>query len=133
MTVLLATCSQWPTGEPGAAALDAALARRGLDARWVCWDDASVAWADADVVAVRSTWDYVDRPADFLDWARRVEASTPLLNGADVFAWNVRVDLLRHEGAWCVSELEAIEPGLYLDLLPGNAEPFADLVAARLG
>jgi glutathione synthase/RimK-type ligase-like ATP-grasp enzyme len=44
----------------------------------------------------------------------------------------VRVDLLRHEDAWVVSELELIEPGLYLDVLPANAEPFADLVAARL-
>lgn len=278
MTVLLATSSDWPDGEPGAAALDAALAARGVPARWVRWDDASVDWSDAGLVAVRSTWDYVDRWAEFVDWARRVEASTPLLNGADVFAWNVdkayltrlgevpavpsvvldgtsglpeaverfgtavvkprvgaggvgvviaegpndvrlrevgdvpllvqplvesirtegeqsvfvlggravsqvqkvpaageirahehrgaicapvpldaalgelavgaasaaaaftgrpldyaRVDLLRHEGTWCVSELEATEPGLYLDLLPSNAGPFADLLAARLG
>ena len=44
----------------------------------------------------------------------------------------VRVDLLRYEDEWVVSELELIEPGLYLDVLPANAEPFADLVAARL-
>jgi glutathione synthase/RimK-type ligase-like ATP-grasp enzyme len=44
----------------------------------------------------------------------------------------VRVDLLRHDDAWVVSELELIEPGLYLDVLPANAEPFADLVATRL-
>ena len=25
-----------------------------------------------------------------------------------------------------------IEPGLYLDILPANAEPFADLISARL-
>ena len=36
------------------------------------------------------------------------------------------------EGAWCVGELEAIEPGLYLDVLPATAEPFADLVVDRL-
>jgi len=30
-----------------------------------------------------------------------------------------------------VSELELIEPGLYLDVSPANAEPFADLLAAR--
>lgn len=43
-----------------------------------------------------------------------------------------RVDMMRHEGRWVVSELELIEPGLYLDVLPGNAVPFVDLVAARL-
>ena len=35
------------------------------------------------------------------------------------------------DGTLAVSELELIEPGLYLDVLPGNAEPFADLVARR--
>ena len=39
---------------------------------------------------------------------------------------------MEHDGRLVVSELELIEPGLYLDVLPENAEPFADLVAARL-
>jgi Prokaryotic glutathione synthetase, ATP-grasp domain len=286
VTVLLATSADYPAGEPGAPALDAALAERGVDARWAVWDDGSVDWAGADLVVVRSTWDYMDRPGAFLDWARSLDQSR-LLNGADVFGWNVdkayllrlsgvpvvptvtaddraaladavrrfgrtvvkprvgaggagvlvvddpdddrlgrdfvdhpelpmargpwiaqplvesvrtvgetsvfvldgvavsqvdkvpggdeirvhehyggesapvvlrpelaelataailaagdftgrpldygRVDLLHHEGQWCVSELEVTEPGLYLDVLPANADPFADLVVARLG
>jgi glutathione synthase/RimK-type ligase-like ATP-grasp enzyme len=44
-----------------------------------------------------------------------------------------RVDLLHHDGRWMVSELELTEPGLYLDVLPTNAAPFADLLAGRLG
>lgn len=43
-----------------------------------------------------------------------------------------RVDVMAWEDAWVVSELELIEPGLYLDIDPGNAEPFADLVASLL-
>jgi hypothetical protein len=43
-----------------------------------------------------------------------------------------RVDVMWWEDAWAVSELELIEPGLYLDIHPGNAEPFADLVASML-
>jgi hypothetical protein len=43
-----------------------------------------------------------------------------------------RVDLMELDGRLVVGELELIEPGLYLDVLPGNAVPFADLVAARL-
>jgi len=87
-TVLLATSSNWPDGEPGAPALTEAIARRGIDVRWVTWDDEGVDWAAADLVAVRSTWDYTERPEEFLAWARAVEAATHLLNGADVFAWN---------------------------------------------
>lgn len=63
------------------------LAARGIDARWVAWDDPDVDWA-VDLVAVRSAWDYHRRCSDFLSWARRVERISPLLNGADVFAWN---------------------------------------------
>ena len=44
-----------------------------------------------------------------------------------------RVDLMRlADGTLAVSELELIEPGLYLDVVPGNAERFARMVAARL-
>lgn len=86
--VLLVTFNLMPDGEPGAAALDAALAARGIDSRWVCWDDPGVDWSAADLVAVRSTWDYHRRLPEFLGWARTVEEGTRLLNGADVFAWN---------------------------------------------
>ncbi|WP_203338504.1 ATP-grasp domain-containing protein [Nocardioides limicola] len=269
--VLLVTCRDLPAGEPGAAALDVTLKERGIEAAWVAWDDAAVDWAAADLVAVRSTWDYTERPEEFLAWARDVERATPILNGSGVFAWNVdkayltrlgdlpvvptllvddvaaavtafgtavlkprvgaggrgvliadradgdpvvvptlaqplvesirtlgevsvfvidgavvsavrkvpaageiraheergatvtihsvdeaqhalarqawqaagsltgepldyaRIDMLHHDGAWVVSEIEATEPGLYLDAMPGNAEPYVDLVAARLG
>ncbi len=43
-----------------------------------------------------------------------------------------RVDLLELDGRLVVSELELIEPGFYLDLVPTAAEAFADVVAARL-
>ncbi|MET3962459.1 glutathione synthase/RimK-type ligase-like ATP-grasp enzyme [Marmoricola sp. OAE513] len=82
--LLLVTCSAFPDGEPGYEALDTALADRGVEARWVRWDDPDVDWESA-LVAVRSTWDYDVRLEEFLDWARSVPK---LLNGADVFAWN---------------------------------------------
>jgi glutathione synthase/RimK-type ligase-like ATP-grasp enzyme len=87
-TVLLATFNLLPAGEYGGAELVSALADRGVEARWVCWDDPAVDWAAADLVAVRSTWDYHRRLSDFLDWAHAVEKETRLLNGAAVFAWN---------------------------------------------
>ena len=89
VTVLLVTSSNWPTGEPGAEVLDRALADRGIDARWVTWDDPSVDWAGAELVAVRSAWDYMGRSAEFLAWAAEVDRRGRLLNGARVFAWNL--------------------------------------------
>jgi glutathione synthase/RimK-type ligase-like ATP-grasp enzyme len=285
MTVLLATFVDMPEGEPGFEALNKALSARGIDFEWAQWDDPSVDWAAASLVAVRATWDYAVRADEFLPWTRSLDQSR-LLNGADVFEWNhdkayltelgalptvptrlatssaefgaaitefgtcvvkprvsaggaglivvsdpldsrlgqtlrshptfppvggpwiaqplvesvrtrgevsvfvlagrvisqvdklpggdevrvhewfggasrpvpvdpaiaavaltandwltqrfgreldyVRVDLLQYADEWVVSELELIEPGLYLDVLPANAEPFADLIAARL-
>jgi glutathione synthase/RimK-type ligase-like ATP-grasp enzyme len=84
--VLLVTSQDWPEGEPGHGALDAALDARGLTGRWVVWDDLAVDWAAADVIAVRSTWDYDHRLGEFLGWASGVGPA--LLNGVDVFRWN---------------------------------------------
>ncbi len=43
-----------------------------------------------------------------------------------------RVDLLRLDGTWVVSEVEVTEPGLYLDVLPRNARAFAGMVEELL-
>ena len=88
-TVLLATFNLMPEGEPGHPALTAALSARGVTSRWACWDDPAVDWSAADLVAVRSTWDYHRRATDFLAWARATEDVVPVLNGAEVFAWNI--------------------------------------------
>ena len=81
--VLLATCSQMPDGEEWAGTdhLLPALRERGIDGRWVVWDDPEVDWSQ-DLVAVRSTWDYERRRGEFLDWARSVPR---MLNSAAVF------------------------------------------------
>lgn len=60
---------------------------------------------------------------------RAVRATEELLGRRLDYA---RVDLLWWEERWCVPELELIEPGLYLGVVPSNAEAFADLVVAAL-
>lgn len=85
-SVLLVTCVQFPEGEPGGELLPPAFAAAGADARWVVWDDPRVDWASADLIAVRSTWDYGTRLAEFLAWARSLGPA--LLNGAAAFEWN---------------------------------------------
>ncbi len=87
--LLLVTCGAWPDGEPNVGTLVTELTARGVTAALAAWDDPTVDWAGADLIAVRSTWDYVDRCAEFLAWAERVERSVPLLNGSATFRWNV--------------------------------------------
>jgi glutathione synthase/RimK-type ligase-like ATP-grasp enzyme len=82
--LLLVTCRDFATGEPGHEHLDRALAERRITSRWVPWDDPDAVWSDS-LVAVRATWDYEGRHEEFVSWAHSVPR---LLNGADVFAWN---------------------------------------------
>lgn len=58
-----------------------------------------------------------------------VRAAERLLDADLAYA---RVDLMIWNDAWTVSELELIEPGLYLDVDPANADRFASLVAELL-
>jgi glutathione synthase/RimK-type ligase-like ATP-grasp enzyme len=58
--------------DPDAPLLLSALADEGLDAHLVVWDD-DVDWAGFDIVVIRSTWNYVDRRDQFLDWAKSID------------------------------------------------------------
>ncbi|GAA4943481.1 glutathione synthase/RimK-type ligase-like ATP-grasp enzyme [Actinomycetospora succinea] len=68
--------------------LVAALQARGVDADDAPWDDDTAGWTGADLVAVRTTWDYTERRDDFLAWATKVEAATRLVNPLAVLTWN---------------------------------------------
>lgn len=86
--VLLVTCAAWPAGEPGGDLVVRELADRGVSAAWVAWDDPGVDWAEARRVLIRSTWDYERRRDEFIDWARKVQQLTTLVNTAQVVEWN---------------------------------------------
>jgi hypothetical protein len=65
-----------------------------------------------------------------LDPARAARAEAAVrAAGAPAYG---RVDFLRWQGEWVVSELELVEPGLYLEVDPVNAAAFAELVVEVL-
>lgn len=90
MVLGLVTAEVAASLDPDLAPLHAAMgARLGDDqVRIVAWDDAAIDWSAFDAVVIRSTWDYTDRLAEFLDWVDRVDAVTMLINDADVIRWN---------------------------------------------
>lgn len=75
--------------------LPSALEALDADVTAVAWDDDTMDWAGVDAAVVRSTWDSVDRPREFLDWARRATAHTLLLNPVAALAWNLDKAYLR--------------------------------------
>jgi hypothetical protein len=93
--VLLASCAAARGLDDDEPPLLTALASAGVSAAVADWDDPSVDWAAAELVVVRSTWDYAPRRDEFLGWARRVDAVTRLLNPVDVLEWNTDKRYLR--------------------------------------
>ena len=69
--------------------LQAALQAAGARVEVVDWDDPAVQWSRFDLALLRSTWDYVARLAEFLDWAASAAAQTRLANPLSLVRWNV--------------------------------------------
>jgi O-ureido-D-serine cyclo-ligase len=68
--------------------LIAALQDAGIDASAVDWYDGAVDWSRFDLALLRSTWDYTERPAEFLAWIDRAAKSTRIANPPAVVRWN---------------------------------------------
>ncbi|NUS73993.1 MAG: hypothetical protein HOQ05_11365, partial [Corynebacteriales bacterium] len=84
--VALVTCAEYPELDGAAESRGiAALRARGIDAQPVVWTDSSVSWSSFDAVVIRSTWDYVENPEAFLEWASSVPK---LFNPHPVLKWN---------------------------------------------
>ena len=65
-----------------------ALQALGVEVDTPCWDDPGVDWSRYDAAVIRSTWDYIDRIDQFLDWVDRTDACTRLFNPPAVVRWN---------------------------------------------
>ncbi|HMT05812.1 MAG TPA: hypothetical protein PKD76_09745 [Solirubrobacterales bacterium] len=63
------------------------LSTRGIDVRFVAWDDPGADWQSFDLAVIRSTWDYTDRLEEFLAWTDRV-GPEKLRNVPAMVRWN---------------------------------------------
>ena len=71
------------------ALLSAALARRGWSTQRIAWDDLEVDWSAYPAAVFRTTWDYVDRLAEFTSWLDQAEAAVRLINPLSLVRWNM--------------------------------------------
>jgi glutathione synthase/RimK-type ligase-like ATP-grasp enzyme len=85
--VALATAADLDLPDDETAVVADALRRLGIDAVIEAWDG-PFDWSTADLVVVRSTWDYVRRLDEFLGWIGQVEKVTTLVNPAAVLRGN---------------------------------------------
>ncbi|HWO59391.1 MAG TPA: hypothetical protein VNO31_05085 [Umezawaea sp.] len=84
MKVYLVSCAELPTSDGDDDALVDALGDIGVHAEWAPWDSESD-FAGADLVVLRSPWDYTDRLDEFLTWCATVPN---LANPLPVIRWN---------------------------------------------
>lgn len=94
--------------------LDEALRSEGCEVRLWAWDDPHAGWGDADLVVIRSTWDYVDRHHEFCAWVDRVARVTPVHNPPAIVRWNSDKHYLAELGAAGI----AVTPSVWLE--PGD-------------
>ncbi len=83
--VHLLTGEDMPKPDPETHLLTAALTQQGVGHRVLLWTDPEVG-AGADLVVVRTPWDYIHRCDEFLYVCRN--AGAPVLNPPDVLGWN---------------------------------------------
>ncbi|MGA9745852.1 MAG: hypothetical protein WBQ50_00190 [Nocardioides sp.] len=129
--VLLATCREWPDGEPGGDRLLEELTARGVSAEWAVWDDPGVDWSAVPLVLVRSTWDYQDRRAEFLTWTRSVGDS--LVNDATAVAWNTDKSYLVELAATSLPVVPTVSVDDESELAPAVAAFVPAVVKPRVG
>lgn len=83
--VALVTCADLPDLDADDRLLVRPLEGLGCEVSTPVWDDPAVDWPAFDLVVIRDTWDYPDRRAEFVAWARSVAR---LANPAGVVEWN---------------------------------------------
>ncbi len=66
----------------------AAVERRGFNCAVAIWNDDNIAWSNAGICVLRSTWDYHLHYAKFLYWLNRVSALTTVCNDVETVRWN---------------------------------------------
>ena len=89
MNVVFATCRSMPGYQPDDAPIAAALEARGCTVTPAAWNESFEPFARADLVVVRSTWDYFEHAEAFEAWLRRLQSvSGVVCNAPSLMLWN---------------------------------------------
>jgi hypothetical protein len=87
--VAVVGCREFADDDHDWPILRVALEKRGIAAEFAAWDDRGVDWTAFDLVLIRSTWDSVTYPGEYLAWAEGVAAVSTLHNPLETIRWNI--------------------------------------------
>ena len=87
--VVFATCRSRPALQPGDLTVAAALESLGCAVAPAPWNGSFEAFAQADLVVVRSTWDYFEEADAFFAWLHRLrDVGGVVCNSPELMLWN---------------------------------------------
>ncbi|MBX9667109.1 MAG: hypothetical protein K2X93_05790 [Candidatus Obscuribacterales bacterium] len=89
------TYSKLPNLDPDDKIVFDILTSRGVDCQIAVWDDPSIDWSKAGVTVIRSTWDYIQKFDQFMDWIDHVSNVTELFNRPNYLRWSSHKSYLR--------------------------------------
>ena len=88
-TIIFATCLESPQIQPSDQLVADALIARGCDVAPAPWNGDQAPFESADLIVVRSTWDYPSAPAAFRDWLVGLAAYSRVVNPPSVMRDNL--------------------------------------------
>jgi len=87
--IVFATCRSMPLFQPDDVLIVQALEARGCHVTPAPWNGPFEPFADADLVVVRSTWDYFEAANAFAEWLHALESVRgEVVNSPRLMAWN---------------------------------------------
>jgi len=87
--LVFASCNKYPDLQPSDAALAQVLEERGAAVRAAPWNGPQEAFANADAIVVRSTWDYPTDIEAFTAWLGGLAQYPCVINSPDLMGWNL--------------------------------------------
>ena len=95
MSLTIATCKNLPDWEQDDRSFHEALNQLGIEFELKPWDAKPFLNEKTQAVLIRTTWDYQEKPLEFLRWAKETADRVPLMNGPEVVQWNAKKTYLR--------------------------------------
>jgi glutathione synthase/RimK-type ligase-like ATP-grasp enzyme len=72
------------------------LQQKAVDAEIVIWDDELVDWESYDIVVIKSTWDYFNKPMQFRAWLHGMQQrEIRMFNSPETILWNIDKSYLK--------------------------------------
>ena len=97
--IVFATCRAAPEIQASDRLVAKALSARGVTVEGAPWNGDQAPFRDADLIVIRSTWDYPAAAAEFREWLNGFGDDRRVVNPPALMGWNIAKDYLLELGS----------------------------------